>query len=359
MVISSFEAGGAERVMSIMANYWTAKEWVITLVTFDDGSVPPFYKLDRRVNHITLGITGYSNNIIKGFWSNIRRIVKLRRAIIGSEPEAVISFIDRTNVTTLLAVTGSGVPVLISERSDPAQFSIGRCWEMLRKFTYRFANRIITQNEKARSYFPGKLQSKTIIIPNPIVVEYDDEHIADVRKNRTIISMGRLSGEKRFDFLINAFSKLKARFPDWNLMIIGEGVERGNLEKLINELGMSTRAKLLGNIKNPHNIIKRADIYVLSSKYEGFPNALCEAMACGLPVISTEYHSCVKDIVIDGENGILTPPDNVDALAFAMEQLMSDSNRRARLASKAREIKTKYGAEKIMGIWEEVLESVS
>src|ERR1044072_3158441 len=159
LVISSLACGGAERVMSVMANYWAARAWDVPLLTLDDGSAPPFYDIDDRVRHSALGLAGNSRNRAYGLQNNSRRISGLRRAIRNSRPDAVISFMDKTNVVTLLAAQGLNVPVIVSEHTDPFLNSIGGIWKQLRKWTYPLADMIIVLSKAALDYFPPRLAS--------------------------------------------------------------------------------------------------------------------------------------------------------------------------------------------------------
>lgn len=358
LIIFSLSSGGAERVMSIMANYWVAKGGEITLLTFDDGTVPPFYELDSRICYVPLGIAGDSLNPINAIWNNWQRIQMLRSAIINSKPNAVISFMESANALTLLATRGLNLPVIVSDRTDPAKYSIG-IWEQMRQWTYPYADRIVVQTKGAMNYFASKLHECVCIIPNPVLLPPKaNEPSNKMLAQRLIVAVGRLDKQKGFDLLLQAFAQLKERHPEWILTIFGEGVLRQELEALRNQLALAERVNFPGRVKNIYKFLKQADLFIMSSRYEGFPNALCEAMACGLPVISTDCPSGPKDIIQDGVNGILVPNENVSALTAAMERLMSDEGERKRLAERASEITEQFSLEKVMGMWEAVIDEV-
>lgn len=359
LVISSLTSGGAERVMSIMANYWAEKGWEITLLALPDKSVPPFYNLDPRIKYIPLGVSGDSPNWLMAISNNVKRINVLRSVIVESKPDVVISFLDKTNILTLLATQNLKIPVLVDEQNNPAMYSIGRSWELLRRWTYPRADRVVAVTQRALNYFSPQIQSQGCVIPSPALSVNASKNVSEkLLVKPAIIAVGRLVPQKSFDLLLQAFAQLKDRYPEWTLTILGEGVLRPELEALREQLGLTDRVYFPGNVKNPHDFLKQADIFVMSSRFEGFPNALCEAMACGLPAISTDCPSGPREIIRDGIDGILVPNEDVSALAAAMEKLMSNEQYRKSLAARASEVTERFSIEKVMGMWESLIEEV-
>jgi GalNAc-alpha-(1->4)-GalNAc-alpha-(1->3)-diNAcBac-PP-undecaprenol alpha-1,4-N-acetyl-D-galactosaminyltransferase len=359
LIISSLSSGGAERVISRMANYWVEKGWAITLLTFNDGIEPPFYQLDDRVKYRPLGIAATSVNPVIGILNNLTSIKALRSAIIDSQPDVVISFMDRTNVIAILATRGLNIPLLVSERNDPEMLSPGKMWELLRQWTYPFADRITVQTERAGKYFP-KLHDQVIVMPNPVVLPPVEitKLTPHLQGDRNLIAVGRLDPQKGFDLLLRAFARLADQHQTWHLTILGEGELRAELETLSTELGLQDRVQLLGRVSNPHLYLNQADIFVMSSRFEGFPNALCEAMACGLPVISTDCRNGPREIIREGVDGILVPTEDFVALAAAIERLMTDENERKCLADRASEVVDRFSMEKVMLMWETLIDQI-
>lgn len=354
LVISTFAAGGAERVMSVMANYWAEQGKDITLITLSPQS-SDWYKLHPRVKRVGLGILSISTHIGQAICSNVRRVIWLRRALRKAHPDVVISFLDTTNVLTLMASWGLGIPVVVSERNDPREYSIGLAWSVLRSVFYRYADAVVVQSSAIRDWglrLPGI--KDTYVIPNPMSPISNGSEQASRRHDSThaIVAMGRLVRQKGFDILIEAFGRCAAKHPDWSLVILGEGHERVSLQTLAANMGIKDRVHLVGQVREPATILKGADLFVLSSRYEGFPNALVEAMACQLPVISTDCSSGgPRDIIRDGVDGILVPPKDGPALANAMDRLMADHEERQRLGRRAGEVVKRFSTDRIMKLW--------
>lgn len=361
LVIYSMQAGGAERVLSIMANYWSGTSHKITLITLEGDSKPSFYGIDSRVKQVFLGVAGVSRNWFSSILNNLRRIYALRGAIRDSQPDTVISFLTETNVLTLISMYRLHTPVLVTEHTDPWVFPVGKMWQTLRLWFYPRASRVVVLSQRVREYFNSSPRIQVVMIPNPVVIDTSNvsENIAwGAGSKHIIMAMGRLSQEKRFDLLIHAFSYLANKNCDWNLMILGEGSKRKELEALRDKLGLNTRVILPGAIKRPHSLLKRGNLFVLCSDYEAFPMALCEAMACGLPVIATDYSSAVHDIVENGQNGILVPTGDSKLLADAIIHLINHPNERNQLAEKSVEVGMRFSLDSVMEIWEKLLVDV-
>ena len=356
LVISSLSCGGAEKVMSVMANYWAMKGRKITVLTFDDGSDPPFYDITPSVCHRPLNIATDSWNLWQGLQNNVRRIRILRKAILKSKADVIISFLNKINVVTLLSCLKTDIPVIISERNDPYMNCLGRTWSTLRDWTYPLAECIVVQTKTIADFFPKKIRSKTRIIPNPVLALKHDPHLEAKRiKKPTIVAMGKFHRQKGFDLLLNAFARLQDKYPKWTMTIFGEGRLWNELNHLRDSLGLSNRVFFPGQVKNAQHYLRQADIFVMPSRYEGFPNVLCEAMAIGVAVIATDCPSVAEDIIHDGTDGILVPRENVDALEAAMDRLMANAKERKKLASRAPEILRRFGTTKVMALWEQAI----
>jgi GalNAc-alpha-(1->4)-GalNAc-alpha-(1->3)-diNAcBac-PP-undecaprenol alpha-1,4-N-acetyl-D-galactosaminyltransferase len=358
LVIYAMGLGGAQRVMSILANYWATHGWEVTLITLSDSSRPSFYHLEDRVKLIQLGIIGDSPNFLTILWTGWQRIRLLRAAIVASQPDVVISFLNTVNVLTLIATWNLNLPVIVSEHSYPGFPDVHRGWKALMKATYRRADLVTFLTKSGLAFYPRDRGYRSIVMPNPVITPVAEIATTQLVPSPTLIAIGRLHPVKGFDLAIAAFAKLRDKHPDWHLTILGEGSNRVELEELRSQLQLTSCVHFLGQVQNVNAHLRQADIFVLSSRFEGFPMALCEAMACGLPVVATDCLSGPSEIITDGVDGILVAMADVDALANGMDLLMSHPGKRKELARAAPKILDRFGLERVMKMWAEAIDEV-
>jgi glycosyltransferase involved in cell wall biosynthesis len=316
--------------------------------------------VDPRVVLVPLGTARPRKGPINRLFGKGRHIPALRRAIRDSRPDVVVSFIDRVNVLTLMATPGLSLPVVVSERTAPNVYDLGWTWKALRHWLYPRAAALVAQTAAALRYFPPARGRVDRVIPNPVIGgEIRAEPPRPARAPYRVLGMGRLGPEKGFDRLLAAFAQVAPQFLDWELEIWGEGPERPRLERHLSDLGLGTRARLPGITRDPMEVMRSVDLFVLSSRFEGFPNVLCEAMARGLPVISYDCPSGPREIVRHEIDGLLVPPEGgVNALSAALARLMGDPAERLRLAARAPGVADRFALDRVMGLWDELLANV-
>jgi glycosyltransferase involved in cell wall biosynthesis len=364
LIISSLGRGGAERVMSVLANHWVGAGHRVSLVTLAARQMDE-YRLHPDIKRIVLDSDVKSKNLIRGVMNNCRRIRQLRLQAKHIRPDIVVSFVAHANLLALLALPTRHIPVIVSERADPSQINIGWFRTNLRKLLYPLSAAVVVQTDDVRLGIQHSLGKAHIaVIPNP-VTDFDPDDPRSTAPLRTLVplpanakiisAMGRLDYGKGFDLLVEAFNRIHRRYPDWHLVIFGNGMERANLERQVAGLGLGGRIHLPGAVSSPRRLLSEADLFVLSSRFEGFPNALLEAMVCGLAVVSFDCPSGPRDIIRDGKDGLLVPREDVSALANAMSVLMSDAAVRQRLGVSAREVAQRFSLERIAGLWEVLL----
>jgi GalNAc-alpha-(1->4)-GalNAc-alpha-(1->3)-diNAcBac-PP-undecaprenol alpha-1,4-N-acetyl-D-galactosaminyltransferase len=358
LVIYGLGGGGAERVMSILANYWVDRGWGITLIMLVPPTTAPFYQLDPRIKLRSLGVSGKSTSKLAAIGKTWQRVQVLRREIIASKPDVVISFMNSVNVYAILACWRLNIPTIVSEHIYPGCTDANKIWQFIMKWAYRYADLITVLTQSALPFYPEKKGYRTIVMPNPIMTP--DPVVATTRllQAPSLIAMGRLHPQKGFDLLLRAFHRIQAKYPDWQITILGEGPMRSELEALRAQLKLTDRVHLPGLVSNVRDYLGQADLFVMPSRFEGFPMALCEAMACGLPVLAADCLSGPRDIVDDGINGMLVTTENIDALAAGLDKLMSDPRKRQQLAQNAPQILDRFGVEQVMRIWQDAIDRV-
>lgn len=359
LTIGSLGAGGAERVLTHLANHWAANGHKVTIITLAATDSRPFFDMPPSVAVHNTGLVGESKNIMQKVWANIGRVMALRHEITAIRPHVVVSFIDSTNVLVLMATIGLAIPVIISERIDPRYSVAGAAWRLLRRLIYRRAAAVVVQTQDAARYFKGWHLRRCDVMPNPVFPASRTARYQTREGTKLIISAGRLARQKRFDLLIRAFARLAEEYPEWEVVIVGDGPEREALARLVDSLGLNGRVRLIGTVPDLNEWLSRAELFVLASDFEGFPNVLCEALAAGLPVVATDCPSGPAEIVEEGINGFLVPPDNAIALADRMSDLMRDCALRVRLGQSARSVTEKFSVSVIMGKWDHLLSTLA
>ena len=227
IVLPGLGAGGTEHVVNLIANHWTRCGYKVTLVTLEPPDATPYYRFDPKVEITRIGLAPRRASKLEAGLLAIRRVRRLRAAIRQSRPDFVLSFLTRTNVLTLLAAAGMNVPVVVSERNNPALQPFGPVWKWLQSRLYPRAHGLVTMTQGALDYFPPKMRRRGWVIAN--AVDLPDQW----RKRRgqnILVAVGRLTHQKGFDLLLKAFAKIAPNHPDWKLVIWGEGEDRKALE---------------------------------------------------------------------------------------------------------------------------------
>lgn len=361
LVISALGCGGGERAIVLLAEGLANLKHQVTLITLDDKSTD-FYQLSPKVSRLELGIMSQSSNLLEAVSSNISRLTTLRKAIESTEPDIVVSSLRITNVSVILALTGKKIPVIVTEQNDVKVFSYGLVWETLRRLTYHRSSKVVSVSKGVDQGLDLVPAGKRVVIYNPIKIS-DDYSIPTLpsevdNSKHWIACMGRLTDQKGHDILLQAFQKIAAKYPNWQLIIVGRGELKEKLESMRDELGLSGQVIFAGALNNPFAVLKKAKLFVMASRSEGFPLAHGEALACGLPVISTDCPSGPREMIRHDVDGLLVENQDIEGLAAAMDSLMSDEQKRRRLAEKAPEVIARFGQDKIVAEWEKLMQKL-
>lgn len=355
LVTAIVKAGGAARAMINMANHWAAEGHAITLFSFENGSEGPLFPLHENITVVYLDINKYSSNMFASIANNWKRFRKIRRSILATNPDAVISFIDTANIRVLLSLLGTGIPVVISERIHPQWEKIGCFWNTVRRFVYPLADSLVVQTEEIKEFCLKWRVRDTRVVPNP-VLPLPDRGEAPRLRRPALLAVGRLDEQKCNHLLLDAFRVASEKHGDWSLYIAGVGSLTTAIDAYIDELGLRERVELLGFVQDVGGLLGQADVYVMSSCYEGFPNSLCEALASSVACVSTNCPSGPADMIADGENGLLVPVNDTLQLAAGLDRLMSDECLRRHLSGNAGNIVEILSPAVVMKQWDACLE---
>ncbi len=353
LVIAGLGAGGAERVLSWLARNYGSSGAKVTILSFDGGETEVYHDFPPGIRLVRLNIptTRRAGQFLP---PAIRRTLSLRRAIAETKPDVVISFLRKVNTMTLAAMLGQKARVIISERNNPRMQPAHWLWRGASALLYSRAHAIICQTRASEICIPRYHRPRVRVIPNP-VVPIGTRPKPEGMPIR-IAAVGRLERQKGFDLLIDAYAEVAAEFPNCVLNIWGEGPLRRELEAQVHARNIEDRVVFRGLSSRPGGWIEEADMFVLSSRFEGFPNVLSEAMAAGLPVIATRCDFGPAELIRDGENGLLVEPESPRALARALQLLLANPDLRRQLSAAAPEVKERFAPAGVWAQWQAVVE---
>lgn len=326
-------AGGAERVVSLLANKMSQLGHEVGIISLKYNDV--FYTIDPKVQ-LVFPMDHCQTRFSELFW--------LRRFLKGQKPDVVIPFTEGVYCFTILSLLGTGIPIIASERLDPAAMSPTR--KVLKRLLLPYTDWLVVQTQSIKDYFPKKIQKKASIIYNPVNEEvfkspdglqFQGANTASsVRSSNTpmegkgqeklnrFISVGRLYPQKNQEMMIRAFARVADEFPDWQLVIFGEGPLRAELEFLVSSFKLEGRVLLPGRTEHVIEELRKSKIFCMSSDYEGMSNSMIEAICVGLPIVTTDV-SGVKELVQDGVNGFVVPCGDVYSMSNAMLSIIKNS----------------------------------
>jgi GalNAc-alpha-(1->4)-GalNAc-alpha-(1->3)-diNAcBac-PP-undecaprenol alpha-1,4-N-acetyl-D-galactosaminyltransferase len=346
--IGTMGDGGAERVVSVLANQFKINGHDVLITQLYNNKSD--YELRDGIKLIN--IAPMNNNL-----RSVMIIKKLREKIKFEKPDIIISFLSNINIYTILASRGLKIPVIISERNDPHKEPSKIYLKVLRALLYNFADGLVFQTKGAQEYFSKNLQEKSRIIFNPLVDGLPE--LYNGKRSRNIVTVCRLSRQKNLKLLIDAFEIFYKKNQGFKLIIYGEGEQRKELENYIKKLKAADRILLPGFVTDVHVRIRESSMFILSSDYEGLPNALLEAMAMGMPSISTDCPiGGPREFIKTKKNGILVPVSGINELVDAMEYIIYDIERSNNMGKEASKIRSTLSADKIVSSWLKLIETV-
>lgn len=360
--IHSLHGGGAERVAADLSAHWADSGCQVMLVTQADAS-DDAYTLHPHVQRRILNTAGEGGGL-RGMWANVRRVRALRACLREFAPDIVLGMMTTASVLAVLAATGLPCRVIATEHTHPPSQTLSGLWQRLRRWTYPRASRVVALTRGTADWLDQHVPGCQLsVIPNPVhwplaraqpIVEPGQ---ADGR--RCLLAVGRLHPDKGFDLLVQAYACIAHAHPDWDLIILGEGDERQRLQAQIDGAHLSHRISMPGRVGNVGDWYASADIYVLSSRFEGLSNTLLESLASGLPAVCFDCDTGPREVVRDGIDGVLVRPNgDVQAMATALSACMHDEPARQAMAQRAIDARERFSAQRVLGLWQQLFDDV-
>lgn len=345
--IGTLRNGGAERVVSILASKMAEKGIAAEILMYYDK--PIFYEVSSKIKlTVVEKETGTKSKVKNLFW--LRKYFK-------NNAKIVISFLAPFNMMAIMANLGNGTPIIVADRNDPRKVPSKVFIRKMRDFLYCFANGIVVQTQRNKEYFGKTVQKKSTIIYNPVDLKEKTGIALRTPKEKKIVTAGRLMPQKNQKMMIYAFAELLKKYPNYQLDIYGDGPSETELKALINELKISESILLPGNVKDLHDRIKSAEVFILSSDYEGMPNALIEAMCLGLPVVSTKV-SGATDLIRHGENGFLTDCGDYEQLEKTLDELLANPEKMELFANEGVKLAKALEVNVILKEWMDYIDEI-
>lgn len=342
IVTNSLSLGGAERISVLLAEWLNSKGYEVAIITLKRDN-KKIYEVNPKIKR--MAINGENGS------SSFDIILNLRRTLKEYNPSLILVMGVPLSIYTVPASLGLSIPLIVSERNDPAHFAGRKITKFLSRFLMRYAKGFVFQTNEAMNYYSKSIRNKGIVIPNPLTSSNLPEPYKGVRRKR-VVTVGRLVPQKNHELLISAFKEIVSEFPEYTLTIYGEGIDRPKLSNKINEEKLSNNVFLPGEKSNIYSEIIDAELFVLSSDFEGMPNVLIEAMALGLPVISTDCSGGgASSLIEDRMNGVLVPVGNKDEMVSAMKAVLLNKEFAKLIGENAIEIRERLNSDKVCNQW--------
>ena len=355
-VVDSFR-GGAGNVIQLLAQAFYRRKYEVSILLLNGKLVDPRYDMcGTEIIDYPLG------KYAKGYtpFDRVLKSVKvIREQLERIQPDVIVSFLTELNILCCMAHKKKR-PLIISERNDPAKDRIKKYWKVLRSRYYRFADRIVVQCAGFRGFSGGRFIDKCSVIPNPVLEPKVTRPAGTIHTPLRLVSLGRLSKQKNFKWMIDSMELLKKYDSDFTLSIYGSGSEENELRSYIEQKQLRDNVFLKGFVADTYSVLAGSDIYLMTSDYEGFPNALSEAMAVGLPAVSRLCHEGIKSLIDNGKNGFVTALDDMQSFVENIIRLKNDPELYSFIGNNAKTISDKYNTDKIALLWEkEITDSLN
>ncbi len=356
-LIKDLSSGGAERATVSLANYFALHSQDVEIITFNGSD--SFYPLEELVGVHTAELGELEQSAsLKRLFGSIKRIFAIRRLVKSLQLDVLIGMSFAMTWYTVLATIFTKTKSVGTERSNPFKYKATKLNTFLRKFFYNFTNGYVFQTRRAAEFFGNKKNDRDIIIPNAIFNETVYSLSPPAERKKIICAAGRLIKLKRFDMLIEAFTRISDKIPDHMLIIFGDGEEKERLQEQIDSLGMNKKIILAGSDPQAVKLINFASVFVLCSDFEGMPNALLEALAMGVPCVSTRCEMGPDELIEDRVSGILTDVGSCEQLSEAILEVIENPDLAKKLSENGRKLLETHSIDNISRQWLDYLNRI-
>ncbi len=342
-------SGGAERSVSALSSHLSKTEDVTVFVVSGDSS---FYPFSEKVNVKYLSQPELPRSKSpKRITAVIRRAFAIRKAVSRENPDVLVGMSHIMSAYAVFCTVFTKCIAIGTERSNPFKFHSGKLITLLRKCTSLLCDGFVCQTKKAASFFPASVQKKCAVIPNAVFNPHVFETEVPAVREKNITALGRMEKYKGFDVLLHAFRLINEKYPEYTLTIFGEGKEMPSLISLSEELGIKNKVIFPGTDENAVEKISKSSVFVLSSRFEGMPNALIEAMASGVPCVSADCDMGPCELIENGTNGFLVPVDSFEGIADAVIKILGDKQLSDKFSRNSLKIRDSHSISAVCDKW--------
>lgn len=347
-IIPSLGAGGAERVIVSLANEYSILYDVTIISLFKKSS---FYEIKKTIQlNYCEEKPVQSSNILSGIRNNFLLYKKIKSILSSLKPEVVIAFTTTANIIGILAAKATNTRIIISERANPYLFVPNKFWRVLRKLTYPKAEKLVVQSDLSKQFYKSFVsEEKIAVLPNPLSKTLEKKRNSNAIRENIILNVGRLDKNKSQDLLIKSFAQ--AKLKNWKLVLVGDGEQKMMYQELVNKLKINDQVTFTGTVSNTEHYYNKAKLFAFTSKSEGFPNALIEAMYFGNCCISTDCPSGPSTLISHEHNGVLIPIGDQHQLTKHLISLTENEALRNYYATNAMVTSESYTLTNVFKLW--------
>lgn len=352
-ITNSISFGGAAKMLCFLAESFALKGYQVVVANLRaTNNVTDFERILPNVEVVTIKTVGKNKHF--------HRLKAIKRLAHEKKSEIIIGFTAFPNFYSVVISKILRIPSIVSERGDPYHTFSSSIKDKIVKFVINQSAGAVFQTEGASSYYGKGLRRRSLIIPNPIFIQ-DEIPVIDFReREKTVVSVGRLDNEqKRYDVMLKSFALFSARHPEYILKLYGRGTQENEIRQWSQELGIQEKVKFMGLTTHPMLDIARDGMFLITSDYEGISNSLLEAMAVGLPCVSTDHSPGGARLLIEDHiNGLLTPIGDVEAISKALCEFAENPDLAKKCGNNAKNVVSRFAPSKIIDMWESYINRI-